>query len=105
MNKSKLVLAAILTLTIVWFACASACTPKREAAAEDLAARDAQCAVSNLDRSPEQMLTDCAIPHDAKSVQDIIDMFVGAQKAAVKVGAVLPRASAGDAGAGSGKAR
>ncbi len=75
------------------------CTPKREAAAANIAAKKAKCAAENLDRTAEQMLIDCAVPKDASDVQDLIDVFLGMQKAAVKQGAKLPNSEhTGDAG-------
>jgi hypothetical protein len=97
MNTERLFLVAIVATTAVWMAggVTTGCTPKREAATTDIVMRKSLCALQNLDRTPEQMLIDCAIPKDAKDVQDIIDIFVGAQQAALGVGAQLPHAQPG----------
>lgn len=97
MNRSKnyRIIYAVLVLAVAWCVL-GACTPKREAAAADLAMRKAQCAMQNLERSPEQMLIDCAVPRDAKDLQNLVDIFVGAQAGAAKAGArVHPYRDAG----------
>jgi hypothetical protein len=98
MNSTRPFLAAVIFTTCLWAAglsSAAGCTPKREAASTDLIMRKSMCALQNLDRTPEQMLIDCAIPKDAKDVQDIIDIFVGAQQSALGVGGTLPHAQPG----------
>jgi hypothetical protein len=97
MISTRAFLAAIVATTFLWTAgsVTAGCTPKREAATADIVTKKSLCALQNLDRTPEQMLIDCAIPRDAKDVQDIIDLFVGAQQSAVNAGAQLPRAQPG----------
>ncbi len=75
-----------------------ACTPKREAAFARIVKDRGDCAMENLDRTPKQMLVDCVPPNEWSDVQDLIDLFVGAQAGALKSGAHLPSAGI-DAGA------
>lgn len=86
-------------LAVVAFVSVFACSSAQKQAAKDLGLDTgvcaAKCAVENLSRSADQMLSTCAakcgeeLLTDPSKRQNVIDIFAGAQAGATKAGAKL----------------